>query len=93
VRQLVESYEVPATCFKNADGFSEPLLGIWSPSALQTLEENVSSGNSGPSHTLRRLSSKLIAPMQEEWLTNVNTKEEWKAAKARMQQDHSKDGL
>jgi molybdopterin-guanine dinucleotide biosynthesis protein A len=93
VRLLIESYEAPATCFKNADGFSEPLLGIWSPSALQTLEKNVLSGRSGPSYTLRRLASKVIVPTREEWLENVNTKEEWDAAKARMQQDHSNDGL
>jgi molybdopterin-guanine dinucleotide biosynthesis protein A len=93
VHQLVESYEAPATCFKNAEGFSEPLLGIWSPQALHTLNENVSSGRSGPAYTLRRLHSRLIVPMQEEWLTNVNTKEEWDVAKARMQKVHSEDGL
>jgi molybdopterin-guanine dinucleotide biosynthesis protein A len=93
VHQLVKSYTAPATCFKNAEGFSEPLLGIWSPQAFQTLSENVSSGRLGPSYTLRRLDSKLIAPMQEEWLTNVNTKEEWDAAKACMQKDYSEDGL
>jgi molybdopterin-guanine dinucleotide biosynthesis protein A len=92
VHQLIESYEAPATCFRNADGFSEPLLGIWSPHALQTLDENVSNGRSGPAYTLRRLDSKLIAPVQEEWLTNVNTKQEWESAKPRMQ-DQSKDGL
>jgi molybdopterin-guanine dinucleotide biosynthesis protein A len=34
VRQLPENYEPPVTCFKNADGFSEPLLGLWSPNRL-----------------------------------------------------------
>jgi molybdopterin-guanine dinucleotide biosynthesis protein A len=93
VHQLVESYEAPATCFKNADGFSEPLLGIWSPQALGTLDENVSGGRSGPAYTLRRLNSKLIVPMQEQWLTNVNTEAEWEAAKARMKHTQSNDGL
>jgi molybdopterin-guanine dinucleotide biosynthesis protein A len=93
VRQLIENYEAPATCFKNADGFSEPLLGIWNPQALRSLKQNVASGRSGPAYTLRQLNSKLITPLREEWLMNVNTKEEWETAKTRMQEDHLKDGL
>lgn len=91
VRQLIESYETPATCFKNAEGFREPLLGIWSPAALRSLVENVASGRSGPAYTLKRLDSKLITPGQETWLTNVNTKQEWEEAKECMHH-HSKNG-
>jgi molybdopterin-guanine dinucleotide biosynthesis protein A len=31
IRQLIEKYEPLATCFKNLEGFSEPLLGICDP--------------------------------------------------------------
>lgn len=81
IRQLLDHYEVPATCFKNSEGFSEPLLGIWSSQALRTLEENVNNGRLGPSFTLRQLQAKLITPLREDWLTNVNYKSEWEAAK------------
>lgn len=85
VRQLVQSYEPPVTCFSNADGFSEPLLGIWSPNALGSLKENVENGRSGPSFTTKKLNGKLIVPTDQGWLVNVNTRQEWTAAKARMQ--------
>lgn len=91
VRQLVKRYKAPATCFKNADGFGEPLLGIWSPQALRTLEENVQNGRSGPNYTLKQLNSTLIAPAREDWLTNANTPQEWDAAKARYAQAQSKE--
>jgi molybdopterin-guanine dinucleotide biosynthesis protein A len=86
MHQLLDCYEAPVTCFKNAEGFSEPLLAIWDPGALQTLSKNVKSGHSGPSYTLKHLGGKLISPNRHEWLLNVNTKPEWEAAKARMEQ-------
>lgn len=85
VHQLIASYTAPATCFENFEGFSEPLLGIWSPQAMHTLDENVKSGRSGPAYTLKMLSSKLIVPYNQEWLTNVNNKHEWESVKAQMQ--------
>jgi molybdopterin-guanine dinucleotide biosynthesis protein A len=92
VEQLVESYEEPATCFRNEEGFGEPLLGIWSPQALRSLKRNVENGRSGPNYTLKHLGSKLIAPTRKEWLINVNTKQEWKAAQALMHGPQSSDG-
>lgn len=85
VHQLIESYEAPVTCFQNANGFSEPLLGIWSPQSLQSLEENVMRSRTGPSYTVGRLSGKLVTPVREEWLVNVNTKQEWDHVKTRME--------
>jgi molybdopterin-guanine dinucleotide biosynthesis protein A len=84
IRQLVNSYEHPATCFKNENGFNEPLLGIWSPQALERLKENVDNGRLGPSYTLKVLDSKRIVPTYEDWLVNVNTKAEWDAVKTRI---------
>lgn len=92
VHQLIENYDAPVTCFKNANGFSEPLLGIWSPNALRSLQDNVGSNHTGPAYTLRQLGSKLIVPNREEWLVNVNTRQEWEAAKARLEQIQSKKG-
>jgi molybdopterin-guanine dinucleotide biosynthesis protein A len=93
VSQLINSYKEPVTCFKNGDGFSEPLLGIWSPQALRSLKDNVAIGRLGPSNTLKRLDGNLIVPANEEWLVNVNTKQEWQAAKARMQGPQSSNEL
>jgi molybdopterin-guanine dinucleotide biosynthesis protein A len=84
IRQLVNSYEPPAICFKNKEGFSEPLLGIWSPQALESLKKNVEGGRLGPSYTLKTLGSKRIVPTNEDWLVNVNTKVEWDAIKTRI---------
>lgn len=87
VRQLIDSYATPVTCFKNGEGFSEPLLAIWSPLALHTLDDNVKNGRSGPSFTVKKLDGKLIEPTQQEWLVNVNTKDEWEVVKSRLEQD------
>lgn len=91
LRQLLDEYEAPVTCFQNADGFCEPFLGIWSPKALSVLEENVKAGKLGPSRTVKEAGGKLIKPAlsasgetREWWLTNVNTKEEWEKAKDRL---------
>jgi molybdopterin-guanine dinucleotide biosynthesis protein A len=84
VKQLIEGYKAPATCFQNKEGFGEPLLGIWSPEALESLKRNVENGRSGPNYTLKTLGSTLIKPFQEEWLINVNTRPEWEAAQARI---------
>jgi molybdopterin-guanine dinucleotide biosynthesis protein A len=84
VEQLIKDYEEPATCFRNEAGFIEPLLGIWSPQALRNLGENVKAGHSGPSYTLKRLDSKFLVPSHQEWLLNVNTKQEWEEAQDRL---------
>lgn len=82
--QLREAYEAPVTCFVNGDGFSEPLLGIWSPQALQKLRENVEKDITGPNYTVKRLKGKLITPMEDDWILNTNTREEWDFAKSRI---------
>ncbi|KAE8137847.1 MobA-like NTP transferase domain-containing protein [Aspergillus pseudotamarii] len=37
----------PVTCFQNADGFCEPLLGVWTPEAMHMLDQNVQKGFAG----------------------------------------------
>lgn len=57
ILQLREAFESKkdeegqvATCFRNEKGFCEPLLAIWTPEALEKLEENVTKkGKFGPS--------------------------------------------
>lgn len=80
LRHMIESYESPLTCFENADGFPEPLLAIWSPTALQALEKNVQAGIAGPIKTLRSLQTKRLEPRHEQSLLNANTPADWDAA-------------
>lgn len=79
LRQLCGSYVPPITCFKNMDGFYEPLVGIWSPVALAALAENVAAGMDGPTAVMEQLDGLAIVPPQghEDWLLNVNTREDW----------------
>ncbi|KAI9370268.1 MobA-like NTP transferase domain-containing protein [Aspergillus egyptiacus] len=46
--QLQQQRLDPVTCFQNAEGIYEPLLGVWSPTALALLERNVQNGMLGP---------------------------------------------
>lgn len=68
------------TCFMNADGFFEPLLGIWTPDALQALQRNVDQGLLGPSAVVKKLGGRTIRPADEQWLFNTNDWTEWKEA-------------
>lgn len=78
--QLRAGFAAPVTCFVNREGFSEPLLAIWSADALRRLERNVVDGILGPSSVVRQLEGKGIRPDEEKWLFNANTKEEWAVA-------------
>lgn len=93
LRQLKEAHQDPVTCFVNRDGFSEPLLAIWSPQALHTLSENVETGRSGPNFTVKHLNGKLISPHEDNWILNTNTAEEWEDAKWRIKTPQSAGGL
>lgn len=75
-----ESEGASITCFSNAKGFCEPLLGIWTPEALRALRENVEQGICGPSAVVRRLCGRTIRPVDERWLFNANSWDEWKQA-------------
>lgn len=80
LRQLIDNYEDPLTCFENTQGWPEPLLAIWSPSALQALEQNVRQGLTGPIRTLNSLRTKKLRPADERSLLNTNTPAEWEEA-------------
>lgn len=82
LERLRREYEPPVTCYRNGEGFCEPLVGIWSPDALARLAEKAKGGAVGPSSVVRELGGKQIGlPGGEERpLADVNTKEEWEAA-------------
>ncbi|PGH07062.1 hypothetical protein AJ80_08075 [Polytolypa hystricis UAMH7299] len=77
LQQLHTSFEEPVTCFRNRDGYCEPLLGIWGPEALRKLENNVAHGITGPSFTVKELGGAMINAEDEKLLFNANTNEEW----------------
>lgn len=85
LRQLREAYQPPVTCFRNAEGFCEPLVGIWSPEAVGLLAESADKGPSlpGPSSIVRRLKGKQIELLEgsSTQLRNVNTREDWEAVR------------
>ncbi|KAL4772429.1 MobA-like NTP transferase domain-containing protein [Aspergillus nidulans var. acristatus] len=82
VRELCREMEGPLTCFENADGIYEPLLGIWTPSALALLEENVKKRILGPKSVVVKSRGKTIRPRNENWLFNMNTPAEYEQARA-----------
>lgn len=77
IDQLRQMFAGTVTCFRNKHGYSESLLGIWSPVALEALQKNVQQGITGPSVVVRQLNGVLIEPDSDDWLTNTNTEEDW----------------
>lgn len=94
--QLMEAHVAakPAvTCFVNDDGWTEPLLAIWSPSALSSLQQLASSTEAsvGPNRAIRLLERVPASENREphkagilkirsrdsSWIINVNTPEEY----------------
>jgi molybdenum cofactor guanylyltransferase len=80
--ELQNAYEPPLTCFHNAAGFNEALVGIWSAAALSRLARNVAVGMSSPSAVVRELHGKSIALAEEDEMAlwNVNTPADWEVA-------------
>ncbi|KAL3441462.1 MobA-like NTP transferase domain-containing protein [Aspergillus insuetus] len=77
VRYLHRHMAGPVTCFENADGIYEPLLGIWTPEALSLLEQNVQRGISGPKAVVLKAKGTSVRPEEENWLFNMNTRVEY----------------
>lgn len=77
IDQLRQRSAGAVACFRNKDGYSEPLLGIWSPVALERLQRNVQEGITGPSFVVRQLDGVLVEPDSDDWLVNTNTADEW----------------
>ncbi|MCJ1247946.1 hypothetical protein MMC30_005161 [Trapelia coarctata] len=87
--QLVSEFEEPVTCFKNTEGYCEPLLAIWGPTALEKLKQKVQIGKTGPSSVVREMGGKMLKPAVERWLTGTNTMEEYKYAMKLAGEEHS----
>ncbi|KAH7018596.1 MobA-like NTP transferase domain-containing protein [Microdochium trichocladiopsis] len=78
IQYLFTVYVPPVTYFRNSAYFSEPLISIWSPQALERLARNVEAGMGGPSRTIKELGGTMLdVPTGEDWLYNVNRKEDW----------------
>ena len=82
LRNLFSSYNGRLTCFENAEGWAEPLLGLWSPEALACLSLNVRDGCTGPKVVVKELNGKRIRALDERSLLNANTPREWSQALA-----------
>ncbi|TQS31632.1 hypothetical protein Golomagni_08077, partial [Golovinomyces magnicellulatus] len=69
-----QQYEPPVTCFRNADGYIEPLIGKWSPTALHHLQQNVEREKYSLARVVEQLGGKTISlpSDSEHWLLNVN---------------------
>ncbi|KAK4159954.1 nucleotide-diphospho-sugar transferase [Cladorrhinum sp. PSN259] len=84
LHQLRQAYQPPITCFRNAEGFCEPLVGIWSPEAVGLLAKSADNGSlPGPSSIVRRLGGNQIELLERDstQLRNVNTREDWEAVR------------
>jgi molybdenum cofactor guanylyltransferase len=85
LQRLLTSYEPPVTCFRNEEGFCEPLLGVWGPEALKVLADMSEQGGGagsrspGPCKVVKRLGGKMIDVAEENRgkLRGFNTKKEW----------------
>jgi molybdopterin-guanine dinucleotide biosynthesis protein A len=83
------------TCFSNAEGWNEPLLAIWSPTALSKMQDLSQEASAiGPNRVIREyvtaeahVVSKeafcygvhIIKPAKESWLRSTDTKDDWEA--------------
>ena len=68
--QRLSEFEEPVTCFKNSEGYCEPLLGIWRPSAWRSLNGMFIQAEQNRVWVLRQLYRKTISPAVEMWLMN-----------------------
>jgi molybdopterin-guanine dinucleotide biosynthesis protein A len=70
-----------ATAYKSAhDGLPEPLCAIWEPAAAAALAHYESGGGHCPRKFLMSHKARLIEPLDEHALDNVNTPEEYAQA-------------
>ncbi|KFA74409.1 hypothetical protein S40288_03984 [Stachybotrys chartarum IBT 40288] len=88
LQDLQAQYEPPVTCFRNDEGFCEPLVGIWSPSALAHLKRRNDEGCSSPSCAVKELGGRMITPTGSNLLLcNVNTQTEWRMAYSKLEEE------
>jgi len=65
-----------ATCYKNIEGFVEPLFAIWENSAKEIVENLVEENKLSMRMILKNHKSKVIPILDDKALLNINTKEE-----------------
>jgi len=65
-----------ATCYKNKDGFVEPLFAIWENSASDIIENLIKGKKLSMRMILKNHNAKIIAIQNEKALLNINTEEE-----------------
>jgi molybdopterin-guanine dinucleotide biosynthesis protein A len=77
LQQLILEYEPPLTCFMNAEGFTEPLIVVWSPEAFDALATEVRKERNGLNRIVSLLKGKEVRPLRD---MGCNTREEWEEA-------------
>ncbi|KFY44669.1 hypothetical protein V494_01374 [Pseudogymnoascus sp. VKM F-4513 (FW-928)] len=80
LKQLMFQYVHPVTCFSNDEGFSEPLIAIWAPEALEKLKENVKRGRNGLNEVIKQIGGNTATPIRKQWIKGTNTRKEWDEA-------------
>ncbi len=84
--QLLEPVGGAACLQHPSDGGHEPLVSMWTPPALATLQSAVAAGKTGPCRTLKAIGARLVPPLHPKaagrWLFNVNTPAELAQAEA-----------
>ena len=85
---------VYATAYRSAhDDLPEPLCAIWEPSAAAALAAAQAVGRSCPRKFLIEHRAKLIAPLDERALDNVNTPEEYAQAQNALESPLARDTM
>ncbi|CAI6330974.1 unnamed protein product [Periconia digitata] len=77
LRHLLQQHRDPVTCFENAQGHTEPLVGIWNPMALSHIATHFLSSRQHLVELVDRLEGNRIPPLYDHSLFNANTREDW----------------
>jgi len=65
-----------ATCYKNTDGFVEPLFAIWENSASEIVNNLIAENKLSMRMILKNHKAKIIKASNEKSLININTESE-----------------
>jgi molybdenum cofactor guanylyltransferase len=75
-----------ATAYRSAhDGLPEPLCAVWEPAAAAALADYQAGGGRCPRKFLIRQAARLLEPIEQHALDNINTPEEYAQAAATLQ--------
>jgi molybdenum cofactor guanylyltransferase len=78
--------EACGTAYRSAhDGLPEPLCAIWEPRSAALLDAHVGAGGTCPRKFLIRNGPRILQPLDARALDNVNTPEEYQAARAQLE--------